>query len=129
MPADRDTRLRRLTRRAQFLRAARGNKIARRGFVLQAAPVDDERPGIGYTVTKKIGNAPERNRIKRRLRAAAAQCEGRFVAGHDYVLIGRRPTLSEPFEALVAGLNASLSRLHSPKGRDRIEPAADDRRP
>lgn len=104
--------MRRLKKRAQFLRAARGKKIARRGFVLQAVPVVDPLPGVGYTVTKRVGNSPERNRIKRRLREAVRHCADRLVAGHDYVLIGRRESLSEPFDALTRDLGKALARIH-----------------
>lgn len=107
--------MRRLFKRAQFLKAARGSKVARRGFVLQAVAVADPVPGVGFTVTKKTGTATERNRIKRRLRAAVSACSSRFVAGHDYVLIGRRESLNEPFNALVSGLDTALERIHSPK--------------
>lgn len=107
--------IRRLKKRAQFLKAARGTRVARRGFVLQAVEVSDPAPGVGFTVTKKTGNAPERNRIKRRLRAAVAACSGKLVAGHDYVLIGRRESLNEPFNALVDGLCKSIARVHSPR--------------
>ncbi len=63
--------LRRLTKRAQFLNAARGFRAGRTGFSLQAIAVATAEPGVGLTVTKKTGNSPERNRIKRRLRAAS----------------------------------------------------------
>jgi ribonuclease P protein component len=109
--------LRRLKKRAQFLKAARGTKVARRGFVLQATSVGETSPGIGYTVTRKAGNAPERNRIKRRLRAAVAKCSGALVAGFDYVLIGRREALNEPFDVLVNGLSGSIRRIHSENGQ------------
>ncbi|GGA41200.1 ribonuclease P protein component [Pelagibacterium lentulum] len=107
--------VRRLKKRVQFLKAARGSKIAARGFVLQAIKVADPTPGVGYTVTKKTGNAPERSRIKRRLRAAVADCSGALVAGHDYVLIGRRASLTEPFDTLVTGLGSALRRIHTQK--------------
>ena len=73
--AGEDRKLRRLTKRSEFLRAARGKRTGRSGFSLQA----DRRaratePGIGFTVTKTIGNSPERNRIKRRLREAVRAC-------------------------------------------------------
>lgn len=103
---------RRLKKRAQFLKAARGTKVARRGFVLQAVAVADPQPGVGYTVTKKVGNAPERNRIKRRLREVVRASSTRLAAGHDYVLIGRRESLTEPFDALVEDLNKALKRAH-----------------
>ncbi|HEV7291422.1 ribonuclease P protein component [Devosia sp. RR2S18] len=107
--------LRRLTKRSQFLRAARGNRAGRSAFGLQAAPADDPVPGIGFTVTKKTGNSPERNRIKRRLRAAVTACADDFRDHHDYVLVGRREALSEPFSKLVADLGASVGRVHNPR--------------
>ena|SRR5690606_4471649 len=109
--------MRRLKKRAQFLKAARGKKIARRGFVLQVVAVADPVPGVGYTVTKKVGNAPERNRIKRRLRAAVRASADRLAAGHDHVLIGRRESLSEPFDALTRELGKALQRVHIPQAR------------
>ncbi|UXN74012.1 ribonuclease P protein component [Devosia sp. A8/3-2] len=59
--------LRRLTKRSQFQRAAWGNRAGRSAFGLQAIATDAPEPGIGFTVTKKTGNSPQRNRIKRRL--------------------------------------------------------------
>lgn len=111
--------LRRLKRRAQFLKAARGKKIAGRGFVLQMVEVEEPGAGVGYTVTKKTGNAPERNRIKRRLRAAVQVCRHRFKSGSDYVLIGRRESLTEPFAALVERLCTSIERVNAPAQRTR----------
>ena len=107
--------LRRLTRRSQFLKAARGNRAGRSAFGLQAVPAAAPEAGVGFTVTKKIGNAPERNRIKRRLRAAAAACARDFRSGHDYVLLGRREALAEPFDKLVADLGALIERVHTPR--------------
>ena len=63
---------RRLTKRSEFLRAARGNRAGRPSVALQAIKTDDAGTGLGFTVSKKVGNSPERNRVKRRLRAAAA---------------------------------------------------------
>ena len=110
--------LRRLTKRSQFQRAARGNRAGRSAFGLQVAAAADAEPGIGYTVTKKTGNSPERNRIKRRLRAAVTACSRDFVAQHDYVLVGRREALSEPFTKLVADLGALITRVHAPRPTD-----------
>ena len=62
--------LRRLTKRAQFLNAARGRRSGRTALTLQAIAAEEAEPGIGFTVTKKTGTATERNRIRRRLRAA-----------------------------------------------------------
>jgi ribonuclease P protein component len=107
--------LRRLTKRSQFLRAARGNRAGRSSFSLQAIDGAAELPGLGYTVTKKTGNSPQRNRIKRRLRAAAATCAGQFKPQHDYVLVGRTEALTAPFAALVRDLEALLERVHTSK--------------
>ena len=115
--------LRRLTKRSQFLKAARGNRAGRSAFGLQVAPVAAPEPGVGFTVTKKTGNSPERNRIKRRLRAAAAACARDFRAGHDYVLVGRREALAEPFDKLVADLGALIGRVHQPRSSSERPPA------
>ncbi len=67
---------------------------------------------VGFTVTKKVGNATVRNRARRRLRAAADRLlpdHGR--PGNDIVLIGRRTTLDRPFTALVDDLETALRRL------------------
>ena len=110
--------LRRLIKRSQFQRAARGNRAGRSAFGLQSVPVAEAEPGIGFTVTKKSGNSPERNRIKRRLRAAVTACARDFVPHHDYVLVGRRDALSEPFDKLVADLGALIVRVHAPRSSD-----------
>jgi len=107
-------RLRRLTKRSQFQRAARGNRTGRSAFGLQAIASHDAEAGVGFTVTKKTGNSPQRNRIKRRLRAAVRACSRDFRPGHDYVLLGRREALTEPFDKLVADLRGSLKRVHAP---------------
>ena len=110
--------LRRLVKRSQFQRAARGNRAGRSAFGLQVIAADQAQPGIGFTVTKKTGNSPQRNRIKRRLRAAVTACERDFVPHHDYVLVGRREALSEPFAKLVADLGALIVRVHTPRSTD-----------
>jgi len=110
-----DAQLRRLIKRSQFLKAARGNRAGRSAFVLQAVESDDGEPGLGFTVTKKVGNAPERNRIKRRLREAARACEAAFLPRHDYVLVGRRDALTLPFDKLVAELSGAITRIHASK--------------
>jgi ribonuclease P protein component len=104
--------LRRLVKRSQFLRAARGKRAGRTAFVLQASESETEEPGIGFTVTKKLGNAPERNRVKRRLREAARACEARFQPRHDYVLVGRREALAIPFDRLVTDLSGAITKIH-----------------
>lgn len=110
--------LRRLTKRSQFQRAARGNRAGRSAFGLQVIATDAPEAGVGFTVTKKTGNSPQRNRIKRRLRAAVTACARDFVPGHDYVLLGRREALSEPFAKLVADLGALIVRVHEPRSSE-----------
>jgi ribonuclease P protein component len=109
--------IRRLKRRPEFLRVARGrHKSATPGLVLQAALADGERGtpecGLGFTVTRKVGGAVVRNRARRRLRAAAdAVMPAHAAPGRDYVVIGRAGTIGRPFEALKGDLEAALMRL------------------
>lgn len=103
--------LRRLKRRSEFLKAARGKRAGRSSFALQAVANRTGDAGVGFTVTKKVGNAPERNRIKRRLRAAVALAARDFAPGNDYVLVGRRGALHEPFAALLGDLRKAIARV------------------
>ena len=111
------TTLRRLRKRAQFLNAARGSRAGRTAFSLLAIAVGEPQPGIGLTVTKKTGNSPERNRIKRRLRAAARACGDAFHAQHDYVLVGRREALTLPFSRVVSDLASAIDKVHLSRAR------------
>ena len=91
-------------------------------FVTQARDRRDRGGArIGYTVTKKTGNAVERNRIRRRLRQAARDVVPRLGhEGYDYVLIARRAALAAPYALLVQELKRALGRLHraQTEGRD-----------
>ena len=91
-----------------------GQRAGRTGF-LAAGDRGRRRssPGIGLTVTKKTGNSPERNRIKRRLRAAARACGADFQPQHDYVLVGRREALTLPFAKVVADLSSAIAKVHA----------------
>ena len=103
----------RLTRRAEFLRAAtKGRKAALPGVVLQALPRDDQAPArLGFTVTRKIGNAVIRNRTRRRLKEAARLVLAeRPIAGVDLVLVGRAATRGRDFMALQDDLRRALTR-------------------
>ena len=104
----------RLTRRAEFLLVAgKGRKAPAPGLVLQALVRADAAPArLGFTVTKKVGNAVVRNRTRRRLRAAArAVLETSPVRGHDLVLIGRDATRSRPFPLLIEDFRRTLAKL------------------
>ena len=122
-------RMRRLKTRAEFVAVARGRRASRDGIVLQAAKTGVENTGVGFTVTKKAGNAPERNRIKRRLRAVVDACADRFSTQHDYVLIGRREVLSAPFASLVSNLNGLIARVHASTPQTRRDQNVHARQP
>ncbi|MEM8656119.1 MAG: ribonuclease P protein component [Pseudomonadota bacterium] len=103
-----------LKKRADFLRAARARRVVMPGFILQARARNDNGPvRVGFTCSKKVGNAVARNRAKRRLRALAQQVFGRRAApATDYVLVGRADvTASRTFSTLVDDLNSALDRL------------------
>jgi ribonuclease P protein component len=107
----------RLKRRAEFLRAAaKGRKLAMPGLVLQVLPRDDTEPArVGFTVTKKVGNAVVRNRTRRRLREAARLLlRETHVVGADMVLIGRDQTRSRRFALLIEDLRQGLARAGLP---------------
>ena len=106
-----------LKKRRDFLRAARsGVKSVTPGLILQVKPSAEAGSAadgirVGFTVSRKVGNAVTRNRARRRLRAAAERVLGeRARRGRDYVLIGRRETVSRPFAALVGDLEEALAR-------------------
>jgi ribonuclease P protein component len=103
----------RLKQRADFLATATGRRVPAGPFVLQARQRDDRGPPrVGFTVTKKTGNAVERNRIRRRLRELVRLANDTMQAGHDYVLIGRRVTLNAPFERMSDEFTRALKRAH-----------------
>jgi len=108
----------RLTRRSDFLKVASGRrKSVAPGLILQAlsqtsGPQAEGVVRVGFTASRKVGNAVARNRARRRLRAAAAQVLPAHAAmGHDYVVIARLETLERPFDELLGDLTAGLKRL------------------
>lgn len=115
--------MQRLRQRADFLAAAAGPRVAGPAFVVQARDRQDEGPArVGFTVSKKVGTAVERNRVRRRLRAIV---KDHIVKGHglplrpacDYVLVGRRAALSRNFDTMQGDLKAALSRLETQLSR------------
>jgi len=105
--------LQRLTRRTEFLKVASGRrKSVAPGLILQALPQAGNDVRVGFTASRKVGNAVARNRARRRLRAAAAQMLPAHAArGHDYVVIARQETLERPFGDLLGDLAQGLKRL------------------
>ena len=109
-----------LTRRRDFLRASTATRVAKPGFILQARRRDpDEAEGVrvGFTCSKKVGNAVARNRAKRRLREVARLgLPGAGVDGFDYVLIGRKSATADlPFGTLQADFGKALAQIHKPR--------------
>jgi ribonuclease P protein component len=121
----------RLKQRREFLRVAgAGHRWVAPGLILQARAhgPDEALDGIGkdggddggeaggfrlgFTVSRKVGGAVDRNRARRRLRAAAERVMPRHARqGNDFVLIGRRATLKRRFQALVGDLQTALRKL------------------
>jgi ribonuclease P protein component len=125
-PDARQPRLATLKRRPEFQRVRTGARWATPAFVLEGkrreapalAPAGAAR--FGFTVSKQVGGAVERNRIKRRLKAAVRG----ILSDHtrrdfDYVLIARRPALDAGFAALVSDLIEALQRVHARRPRTR----------
>jgi ribonuclease P protein component len=108
----------RLKQRADFLAAARGIKASTSAFVLQARPRQDGGPArFGFTVAKKVGNAVERNRVRRRLREMVRAAALAARAGNDYVVVGRKTALAVPFAQLLAEFERALRQVHEKRAR------------
>ena len=118
-----------LKKRSEFLAVRNGRRWSNSSFVLEARlrPEDAAAPSgarFGFTVSKKIGGAVVRNRVRRRLRAlAAALAPDQVRQGYDYVLIARPGAVERAYGDLKADLEQALARVHQPqsaKGRARM---------
>jgi ribonuclease P protein component len=108
----------RLRHRSDFLSAAAGARAPTAGFVMQRRDRGDGGPPrVGFTVSRKVGGAVERNRVRRRLREIVRlSAAAGFRGGSDYVVVGRRAALALPFARLAADLTGALRRLDRWRG-------------
>jgi ribonuclease P protein component len=103
----------RLRQRADFLAVANGLRMHSAAFVVQSRARGDDGPvRVGFTVTKKVGTATERNRVRRRLRELVKRLDVISMRPHsDYVLVGRRAALTRDFATMLDDLRSALHRL------------------
>ena len=103
-----------IKKRSDFLAANRGKRYATPGFVLLVRDRRDDNPAIrlGITITKKVGNAVIRNRMRRRFRALAQEMlADKGKAGADHILIGRDSGIERDFDALRADMVKALGKI------------------
>lgn len=106
-----------LLKRAEFLRVSKGRRFFTPAFVLQAArrgsETQDYPARFGLTITKKTGNAVERNRMRRRLREAIKGAVAMDAKpGTDYVIVAQREALARPFAALVRDIEQAVAEIN-----------------
>lgn len=119
----------RLKKRAQFVEVAQAARLHRSAFTLQARRREPASgpSRFGFTVTKKTGNAVARNRIRRRLKAAASHSRMAAREGVDYVLVGRRDALTVPFDTLCRDLERALKTIDPDRRRKPRAPGKEDK--
>jgi len=110
----------RLKRRVDFRAAAGAMRAPAAAFVVQArCRAEGGAPRVGFTVSRQVGNAVERNRVRRRLRELVRRAAAETLqAGHDYVLVGRRTALSRPFDQMLRDFAVAVRRIHA-SGQER----------
>ena len=110
--------IRKMRQRREFLTANKGQRFPTPGLLLLVydRKDGDDAVGLGITVTKKIGNAVVRNRMKRRYRALAQELLPTLgITGADHVLIGRHSAVERDFALMRADLTSALKRAANPK--------------
>lgn len=116
-----------LKKRREFLWVRDGRRWSVPAFVLEARPRQNvadagSEARFGYTVSKKVGGAVVRNRVRRRFRALTASLgSDQTQPGFDYVLIARTPAIDRPFSDLKTDLDVALARVHQGAGQKRRE--------
>ena len=105
-----------MRKRADFLALRKARSTGAPAFLLAGRNREDGEPcaRVGYTVTKKLGGAVVRNRIRRRLREAVRQAGAAFAPGWDYVFIARKAALDRPFPQLLDDVRRALLTLSEP---------------
>jgi ribonuclease P protein component len=108
----------RLKRRNDFVAAAAGASVSTPGFVVQKLRREDGGPArVGFTVSRRVGGAVERNRVRRQLREIVRlSAAAGLKAGSDYVVVARRAALDIPFGKLSVDFAGALKRLEKKAG-------------